>query len=57
MQAVHRISAAAAGAGVTTGMGLPRTEDVPKWQAAGASLFVLKSDQESCSTAQSRSIR
>lgn len=44
--AVSRIVAAGRAAGVATGMFLPRPEDVPAWRAAGASLFLLQSDQE-----------
>ena len=46
VDAVRRICAAGAAAGVTTGMFLARTGDVAEWRAAGASLFVLQSDQE-----------
>lgn len=44
--AVERICAAGRAAGMPVGMFLARTADVPHWRAAGASLFVLQSDQE-----------
>ena len=46
VQAVSRICVAGRAAGVATGMFLGRTDDVAAWRAAGASLFVLQSDQE-----------
>lgn len=44
--AVSRIVAAGRATGVATGMFLPRIEDVPQWREAGASLFLLQSDQD-----------
>jgi len=44
--AVDRIVAAGRAAGVATGMFLPRVADVPRWRAAGATLFLLESDQQ-----------
>lgn len=44
--AVERICAAARAAGRTVGMFLSRTADVSEWRGKGASLFVLRSDQE-----------
>lgn len=44
--AVERICAAGRGAGRTVGMFLGCAADVPMWREAGASLFVLQSDQE-----------
>jgi 2-keto-3-deoxy-L-rhamnonate aldolase RhmA len=44
--AVGRIVAAGRAAGVATGMFLPRVGDVAEWRAAGASLFLLQSDQD-----------
>ncbi len=46
IDAVRRICAAGVAAGIATGMFLSRTGDVPEWRAAGASFFVLQSDQE-----------
>ncbi|MFN3370809.1 MAG: HpcH/HpaI aldolase family protein [Sphingomonadaceae bacterium] len=44
--AVDRIVAAGRAAGIATGMFLPRTADVPRWRAAGATLFLLESDHQ-----------
>lgn len=46
VEAVERICAAGRAAGRTIGMFLPRVGDVPEWRAKGASLFLLRSDQE-----------
>jgi 2-keto-3-deoxy-L-rhamnonate aldolase RhmA len=46
LAAVARICAAGRAAGRPIGMFLPRVADVPHWQAQGASLFLLQSDQE-----------
>lgn len=46
VEAVERICAAGRAAGRTVGMFLPRVADVPEWRAKGASLFLLRSDQE-----------
>ena len=46
VEAVHRICAAARSAGVPVGMFLARVSDVPLWRSAGATLFILQSDQE-----------
>lgn len=44
--AVAAIVAAGARQGTATGMFLPRTADVARWRAAGATLFLLESDQQ-----------
>lgn len=44
--AVAHIVAAGRAAGVATGMFLPRIADVPRWRAAGATLFLLESDHQ-----------
>lgn len=44
--AVARIVAAGRAAGIATGMFLPRTADVARWRAAGATLFLLESDHQ-----------
>lgn len=46
IEAVRRICAAGAAAGVAVGMFLARVEDVAEWRGHGASFFVLQSDQE-----------
>ena len=46
VEAVDRIVAAGKAAGVTTGMFLSRTSDVPLWRDKGASLFILGSDHD-----------
>lgn len=46
VEAVERICAAGRAAERTVGMFLPRVADVPEWRAKGASLFLLRSDQE-----------
>lgn len=44
--AVEKVCATAVAAGRTVGMFLGRLEDVGRWRARGASLFILQSDQE-----------
>ncbi len=44
--ATERCVAAAKAAGIACGMFLARVADVPRWRAAGATLFILQSDQE-----------
>ncbi len=44
--AVERICAAGVAAGMPVGMFVARTADIAGWQARGARLFVLESDQE-----------
>ncbi|MFN3817587.1 HpcH/HpaI aldolase family protein [Blastomonas sp.] len=44
--AVEKICAAARAAGRTVGMFLARPSDIPHWRGQGASLFLLRSDQE-----------
>ena len=44
--ATARCVAAAKAANIPCGMFLARTTDVPKWRDAGATLFILQSDQE-----------
>lgn len=44
IDAVRRVIAAGAAAGVPVGMFVPRNEDVPGWRAEGASLFLQGSD-------------
>lgn len=44
--AVEKICASARGAGRAVGMFLARPSDIPHWRGHGASLFLLRSDQE-----------
>ncbi|MEM1104589.1 MAG: aldolase/citrate lyase family protein, partial [Pseudomonadota bacterium] len=45
VEAVERICAAGAAAGRAIGMFVGDLQEIPRWRAAGASLFLLKSDQ------------